>query len=496
MTGPIAQTTAGEVEGLEKGDILQFRGIRYARAARFGPPEPVEPWTGVQPATRFGMMAPQNPSSLEAMMGANQALFDEDCLFLNVFTPAIDDRQRPVLFWIHGGGFTAGSGSMAWYDGTPLARAGDVVVVTINYRLAALGFMAVEGFPGSGNNGIRDQIAALRWVHDNIAAFGGDPGNVTIFGESAGGMSVGTLLGTPDAAGLFHRAIAQSGAASNASTPPAAAAVTERILVESGLRAGDDEALLGLDVDTLLAAQQRVNEALQGRNGQLLPFQPVVDGVVLPQRPLDAIRGGLAADVHVIAGATRDEWKLFSLMDPDRAQLDEERLRHRLARMMDEDLARATIDAYRDAYPEVPLAALWSQIATDRIFRIPALRLAEVQSAHQPHTYSYLFTYESKAFDGAMGAAHAVDIPFVFDNLHRRGTDWLLGGIDDDARALATAASRAWLALAVTGTPNHDGLPEWRPYSVEDRAVMELGRDRRILVDPDGEIREFWASVA
>src|SRR5690606_24277947 len=267
---------------------------------------------GVRDATDFGLTCPQNPSPTEAMLGGQDRPAGGDCLVLNVYTPAADDAARPVMVWIHGGAFVSGSGSIVWYDGSQLARR-DVVVVTINYRLGALGFLHLGhldgAFAGSGANGIRDQVAALRGVRGNIAAFGGDPGSATIFGESAGAMSVGTLLGTPEAAGLFHRAIAQSGAAHNVHAPETAEWVTSRLLAALGLTAQGFDALLEIPVEDLLRAQAEVEAEVQkgpasddGPRPGGLPFQPVVDGTVLPRPPLEAVAAGSAAGVPLVTG--------------------------------------------------------------------------------------------------------------------------------------------------------------------------------------------------
>src|SRR5262245_31230804 len=309
------RTAQGLVEGSERDGILRFAGIPFAAPTtggrRYRPPEPHESWEGVRSATACGPTAPQI-DAMAAMFGAQPEPQDEACLYLNVFTPAVDDARRPVMVWIHGGAFVLGSGSGPGYDGSSLARRGDVVVVSINYRLGALGFLHLAELSGdyasSGNLGILDQIAALEWVRDNIAAFGGDPDNVTIFGESAGGMSVGTLLGTPAARGLFHKAIPQSGAAHNASPAAHASEVTAQFLQAASLGGLDD--LLGLPVEAVVAAQQEFSnrfftsiEAQLAPGGTVrLPFQPVVDGQMLDRRPIDNVARGNAAGVPVLIG--------------------------------------------------------------------------------------------------------------------------------------------------------------------------------------------------
>lgn len=497
----IASTASGKVQGLEREGVLQFRGIKYATATRFGPPQPVEPWSDVFEATAFGPILPQNPSGLETMLGKSDATpTDEDALLLNVFTPALDDAARPVMLWIHGGAFTAGAGSIPWYSGANLARGGDVVVVTINYRLGVFGFLHLDralgtGFEGSGNAGIRDQVAAIEWVRDNIRSFGGDPDNVTLFGESAGGMSIATLLAVPGLPSMIRNAVPQSGAGESVKSSDDANRVTEAVLAALGVSAAGAEALLELPVDQLLAAQQTASTQLANEGVQRLPFAPVVDGEVLHDNPTKAVRGGAAADVHLLIGTTAEEYKLFTVLDRARGALPDEVLTQRVAYTVGRERAADALAVYRDEHPDASNDDLWSAIATDWIFRIPAIRLAEAQSAHQEHTYSYLFTYRSTAFDGALGSCHAIDVPFTFDNLDRRGVDFLLGGITDDTRALGRATAQAWLAMAHNGAPGHDGLPEWPRYSSDNRAVMELGVERRVLDDPGAGPRQFWASL-
>jgi para-nitrobenzyl esterase len=504
----IVDTPSGQVRGVEKAGVLQFRSIRYATAGRFRAPEPVGPWEGLLDATRFGPTAPQNPSPTEALVGGRPQPADEDCLSLSVFTPAADGGRRPVLVWIHGGGFTAGAGSIPWYNGTNLARRGDAVVITINYRLGALGFLHLDhldpGLAGSGTNGIRDQVTALTWVRDHVEAFGGDPGNVTIFGESAGGMSVGTLLGTPSARGLFRGAIAQSGACAHVHDPATAEWVTARVLEALDLPPGSPaavEALLAAPVDAVLRAQAAVDDdALsRGRNGEgpgigVLSFQPVVDGAVIPRPPLEAIAAGSASGVHLVAGSTLDEWTLFHLRSRIAGELTGEQAARRIARLVGDDRAADVLDAYRAARPGADPDGLVCAVMTDRVFRQPALRLAEAQAPHAPRVSMYRFGFPSTAFDGRLGACHGIDVPFVFDNLDRGGVEMLLGGLDDGAHRLAARTSTAWLAAAATGSPAHDDLP-WPAFDPADRLTCELDRTVAVSSDPDAELRALWEEL-
>jgi para-nitrobenzyl esterase len=498
--GVIVDTTHGRLAGREKDGVLRFAGIPYAAPPvgdlRFAPPAPHAGWTGERDATVFGSSAPQGAGTIEMLTGAGPAESDEDCLFLNVWTAGLDDARRPVMVWIHGGAFTGGSGGIPWYHGTRFVQNGDVVVVTINYRLGALGWLSVAGLPGgegaTDNAGLLDQIAALEWVRDNIAGFGGNPDDVTIFGESAGGMSVATLMGTPAASGLFHKAIPQSGAAHAVAALDAAQEVRDRLLAAAGV---DDLAgLRAIDTATLIELQGTVGTAyardMASRPGPPTPglaFMPIVDGAVLPEPPIEAVRRGSAASVPLLTGTTREEWKLFGLML--RRVDGEQTLLRRLGRLVEDP--RQFADLYRQAADDADHDDLWTAIMTDRIFRIPAIRLAEAQRTHQPDTtWMYQFDWPSTAFDGRLGACHALEIPFVFDCLNRSGTDLFTG--PDAPQALADAMHRSWIAFARDGDPGHDDLPDWPVYDPDTRATMHFDAESRLQHDPGAEARAAW----
>jgi para-nitrobenzyl esterase len=496
------RTQFGRVAGIREGAIEVFRGVPFARPPvgelRFRAPQPPEPWDGVRDATRFGASAPQGKMNLDILPGLDVGAQGEDCLYLNVYTPAADDARRPVLVWIHGGAFVIGSGSQDLYDGAPLAERGDVVVVTINYRLGALGFLHLadlcgEGFGSEPNAGILDQVAALRWVRDNVAQFGGDPANVTVFGESAGGMSVGTLLGLPAARGLFRRAIPQSGAAHNAHPRALATRVAEMFLAAAGLAPRDAAELRRWPVDRLLAAQQQLmlRLAAEPLEGAPLTFGPVVDGRALPEAPIDAIRRGSARGVDLLVGTTRDEWKLFVPMDPSVYALDRERLVSRVEKRVPGHGARL-VESYakaREGRGGTQPPELFSAIETDRVFRIPAIRLAEAQHGHRERVHAYLFTWESPLLGGALGACHAIELPFVFGTAGRAE---LFVGSGPAARALEERTMDAWLAFAKSGDPSHPGLPEWPDYDADRRATLVLGERCALERGPMDEERRAW----
>jgi para-nitrobenzyl esterase len=508
---PVVEIELGRLRGVERGGIRIFRGIPFAAplaGRRLRPPEPPEPWGGVRDATQPGPGAPQPrpialPGPFRRLMGGAQQ--SEDCLTLNVWTPGTDGGRRPVLVWIHGGAFVMGSGTSPIYSGRRLARRGDAVVVTINYRLGALGFahLGLLGLPGAEeavNLGLQDQIAALRFVHEHIAAFGGDPGNVTIFGESAGGMSVGTLLGAPSARPLFQRAIAQSGAAHNVSSPERAARAADAFLRELGAEgAGALRRVAEAPLEAILEAQARATMALGIAHGTL-PFQPAVDGRVIPRQPLEAVADGEAAGIPLLLGTNRDEWKLFTLFDRRTREMDGAALRRRLERILpgkDESgvaFAERALEAYRSARAgrggASPLA-IWEAVQSDRIFRYPAARLAELQARHQPHTFAYLFEWRPRLAPRRVGACHALEIPFVFGTLQHPFLRALIGGAGAPL-ALSRAMRDAWIAFARSGEPKAPGLDDWRPYEARERHTMLLGRRCETVRAPLEDERRFW----
>jgi para-nitrobenzyl esterase len=504
--GQGVETRWGRVAGREEDGIHVFRGIPYARppvgALRFRAPEPPEPRAGVRDCSEFGPSAIQNPMLLR-LPGMGVGRQSEDCLYLNVWTPGLDGARRPVLVWIHGGGFVIGSSSQGLYDGAPLARRGDVVVVTLNYRLGPLGFLfladlcpQLEG--ATANAGMRDQVAALTWVNEHVAAFGGDPGNVTIFGESAGGMSVGTLMGMPSARGLFQRAIPQSGASHNFHDRETATKVAEAFLETHGLSAADaGERLRDVPAGQLLESSQQTFLKLGSSLG-LLPFQPLVDGDSLPEPPLDAIRAGQVAPVPLLTGTTRDEWRLFALLDPEVPRIDLPGLVAKLRRRLSGVDVEALVATYRRARQErgepADPPSLFFAIQTDLVFRIPAIRLAEAQAAHQAKTFLYRFDQASPAFGGSLGACHAIELLFVFGTHDHPGAATFVGS-GDGVRALSERTMDAWLAFARSGEPGHPGLEPWPAYEPERRATMLLGPESRLACDPQGDERRCWDGV-
>lgn len=505
---PRIETTLGVVEGRAEDGVARFLGIPYARppvgGRRFRPPEPPEPWTGVRDASAFGFSAPQTEMAAAGFPGMGVGPQSEDCLHLNVWARAADTGRRPVLVWIHGGGFTVGSGSQSAYDPAALVACGDVVVVTVNYRLGALGFLhlgarGASQLGATANVGILDQIEALAWVRDNAAAFGGDPGNVTIFGESSGGRSVATLLGTPAARGLFQRAIAQSGAASHGHDEASASAITHELLRELEIPEDATERLRRVPLHALLTAQGRIVARRVGTPGWL-PFQPVADGVVLPEPPLAAIRAGLSHDVPLLFGSNRDEWKLFAAMDPRLRNLDEVGLLARVTeRVPGADVARAAalVDGYRrsgEARVGTTPLELFCALETDRVYRVPALRLAEAQIAARGTAHAYHFTWPAALLGGSLGACHGVEVPFVFGSVGNPAGR-AFAGEGPEVAALAARVMDAWSSFAASGKPHARALPDWPAYTTTRRETMVLGATCAVELDPAGATRRLWDGI-
>jgi para-nitrobenzyl esterase len=485
-----ATTTAGVVRGAVLDGVQRFLGIPYAVAARFQHPQPAPAWEGERDATAYGPIPPQVPMIIEQMLGSADIEQDEDaCLSLNVFAPAAatPGSAHPVMVWIHGGAFVTGSGRTAWYEGDNLVRRGDVVVVTINYRLGALGF--AEGVSeGSGNLGVLDQVAALRWVHDNIASFGGDPANVTIFGESAGGCSVVTLLACPASVGLVHRAIAQSPSIGQLREAARGADATDELLVALGLPAGATDQLLTIGTDQLTkTAGGLFNEMPKG----VTAASPTADGTVLAAS-VDGILAAMAASpVPLVIGTNRDEMALFSAMDPTYASLDDAGL-HKLAVAILGPDADALVDAYRAARPEASARDLAIAISTDHTFRAPATRLAQARAEAGHATWLYEFTWATPAFGGMLGSCHALEIPFVFDNLDKPGVGMFTGD-GAERQGIATDMAERWLSFARTGSPTADETqPSWPAYDTQTRPVLRIDVVREVVLDPDASLRELW----
>jgi para-nitrobenzyl esterase len=478
----------GALRGIEGPDHESFLGIPYAAAPvaelRWAAPQPPLPWSGIRDADRFGPAAWQPTGGpLDGLVpGMGSADQGDDCLSLNLWTPACDDERRPVMVWIHGGAFSLGAGSLSAYDGTALCTTTDTVVVTINYRVGALGFLVLDDDSATANAGILDQIAALQWVHDNIAAFGGDPDAVTIFGESAGGGSVLSLLSSPKAQGLFHRAIVQSGATDLLLDRDRARLVLEAFARCAGVDPDDTDALRALEPRQILAAQAQAAGELFATVGTM-PFHPCVDGDVLPFAWHEAAARGVA-EVPIIIGTTRDEMSLFASFDPGAATLDETGLRARITHLgQDPDSLIAAYAATGTTDPP----AVWGRITTDNAMWFPALRIVEAHCAHSP---VWVYRFDWPAALTALGAPHGVDIPFAFDTIDVGGWDSF---VSDPAAAhdLAHVIQSLWSSFARTGSPSAPAI-DWPRYDSQRRATLILDREVRCVDDPNGAVRRSW----
>lgn len=470
------------------GSTQIFKGIRFATAQRFGLPEPAE--TNVDALApgakgqygQYGPQCPQVHGIMEQMLGQGSLPASEDCLYLNVFTPARDSARRPVMVWVHGGAFTNGTGATPWYHGASLVERYDVVVVTINYRLGAFGFahLADHGggtFSDTGNLGLVDQVEALRWVQRNISQFGGDPGSVTIFGESAGGSSVLSLMATPLARGLFHRVIALSPSMNQLRSRDRAHAAAGHLLTRAGL---DAHGLRSASAEQLLSAQ---NEVLRMADS-FTAFAPTPGE---PSLPIGVAEAAADNPVPLLIGTTRDEMLLFTVADPMYQNMDDAALL-RYAEQRFGEGAPDAIAAYRNARPGAAPGAVAAAILTDEAFRTPARRLAEERARLGHPTWMHWFTWETPQFGGLLRSCHALDIPFVFHNLERNGVEAFTGtgpertGIADFFSAAATTFARS-------------GNPGWQAYDLDERATMRIDVERQLLSDPEPDLRAVWDST-
>jgi para-nitrobenzyl esterase len=481
---PVADTSLGSLRGEWQDGTAIFRGVPYAAAPtgerRFAPAEPVSRWSRVRDATQHGPIAPQVPSRLRVAMGDFQHPQGEDCLTLTICTPAPDGKARPVLVWLHGGAWISGAGSLDWYDGSRLSRDGDIVFVGVNYRLGALGWLHRPGIVDQ-EAGTSDMIAALKWVHEHIAGFGGDAGCVTVMGQSAGATSIGRLLMLPEARLLFHRAIMQSGGFGRGAYSSAMA--TERAdqflrLLDIDPQSSDALAKLrAIEVARLLAAQGELARA-NARFAQTMPaFMPVLPSAMTQAEMLGAIADG-AEGKPVLVGATADEVHAFYAADPAMADPPHDAV---VARFGGADaLAR-----YRARRPAATTMDLLADLGTDETFLLPAMRLADAIAQRGGRAYAYLFDWAPP--HSRFKACHCIDLPFVFGNFEAwPNAEMLAGGDPAQMSELSAAMHRAWTEFVRGGDPGHQGLPAWPLYDRKTRPTMRFAARVGVVGDPAG----------
>jgi para-nitrobenzyl esterase len=507
MPTPVVQTGSGEVQGLVEAGILSFKGIRYGAAPigklRFMPPKPAEPWTGVYDATDFGAPAMQIASGATVNTASDADLqmhrvfttpsdikiMNEDCLFLNVWTPGADAKKRPVMLWIHGGGFAYGSGAQPIYQCDGLARFGDVVTVSVNHRLNVFGYLNLADLMGpdyasSGTVGMQDLVLALQWVRDNIAEFGGDPANVMIMGQSGGGQKVCILLSMESAKGLFHKASIESGANPTIGRKERATEAAKRLLDELKVAAGDIATLQALPALTIIAAAERVNVGGAGGSG------PILDGVAITRDPFFPDAPDVSADVPILVGWCKDEWTIFTAGEPWFGTMTEADLQARVQPLGDP--GQKLLAAYRQAYPDYSPTYLWVQMISARVMQGTEFVASAKAAKGRAPAYVWFMTWETPANGGILKTPHTMEIPFALYNFEKVRT---YVGQGPGPKRMADQIAGAWVAFARTGKPDHPGIPHWPPFNVADRSVMEFNLISHVVADPLSEVRQILAQM-
>lgn len=511
----IVETTTGKIAGTMERRVFTFKGVPYGASTggrrRFLPPIPATPWTKIKFCTDYGPIAPQTGALVdcveaagdERVMGIRRHLPQgENCLVLNIWTPGIRDHgKRPVMLWLHGRAYDSGAGSEIMYNGANLARRGNLVVVTINHRLNIFGYLHLadiggEEFAGSGLAGMLDAVLALQWVRDNIAGFGGDPGNVTIFGESGGGAKVSMLLGMPSAKGLFHRAVIESGPGLRGIEAADATAFAQRLMAELNIKPNEIRKLQEMPIEQVQNAAKKLlpGRSLLGmadpRRGTMARMAPVVDGRYLPNHPFDPVAAATAAGIPLLIGTNRHENATFLTLDPKRKKLTEPELRERLTPILGDQSGRV-IATYKKTRPEATPWDLFVAL-TSEVTRRSSIALAERKAAAGPDpVYMYLLTWETDYLGDLFRSCHILEIPFVFDTVD----DLAITGGRPDKYDLLESINGAWIAFARSGDPNHPGIPKWEPYSAQNRATMILDVPCRMAIDPFREELEAWEGI-
>jgi para-nitrobenzyl esterase len=506
----VVRTRGGAVQGLVIDGVQSFKGMRYGAAPvgalRWMPPSPPKPWTGKFDASDFGAPAMQmaGGTSIDApndfafqmhrvfTTPSELKVMNEDCLYLNVWTPGADARRRPVMVWIHGGGYAFGSGAQPIYQGDGLARAGDVVVVSVNHRLNVFGYLHLgdamgPDFATSGTVGMQDLVAALEWVRDNIAAFGGDPGNVMIMGQSGGGAKVSTLLAMQSAKGLFHKAAIQSGPGLTVGKKAQADAGTRKLLAALNVKAGDIAALRALPAETILEAAASLNPGGFGGVGG----GPIADGVVITRDPFTPDAPDASLDVPILVGWCKDEWTLFTAGEPWFGRMTEADLQMRIKPFG--PAGQTLLAAYRAAYPAYSPTYLWEQMISSRMMlgsEILASRKAAKPSGAP--AFVYMVAWETPVANGAFKTPHTMEIPFMLYSYDKVRT---FVGPGPGPKHMADQIGGAWVAFARTGKPDHPGIPHWPPFNVQERPVMVFDTTSRVVDDPLPGVRKVLETL-
>jgi para-nitrobenzyl esterase len=492
----VVETKYGNISGAFGNGCWAWKGVPFARPPvgplRFRPPQPPVPWDGVYQATSYSPAAMQLEDVIMSKLGNALTNLDEDCLYLNVWSQAADNQKRPVIVWIHGGAFKQGSGVDPWFDGTSFAVNGDVVLVTVNYRLSVLGFLYLEeltanqDFVGSGNCGLLDQVAALEWVRDNIEAFGGDPNRVTIAGQSAGAQSVAALMAMPGARGLFHQAILQSGQAGvNFATREKATAKARELLRLLGISEHDLDRLQSIPAEELLRAAASSNVTAGST--------PVVDGTSLPEYPLDALHNGGYDGIKLLVGYALDEFKLFIFEDESWGELDTPGIIQRFEARSGA-VPNFAVEYYLNRNPgHEPLESLMP-LQSFRQFGLQTLKIAEVHTRRGGAVFVYRFDWRSTAQEGRLGACHSQDLPFVFNTLYAPGVTNFTGD-SPERESVAMQVHRSWIAFAHSGDPNGKHIASWPKYDLVNRPTMLLNVTSKVQNDPAKAERELWEGI-
>lgn len=495
----IVKTSNGPVRGrMDNRGLYVFKGVRYAAAPigdlRFKPPHKPEHLTEVLDAFQYGARAIQ--ASAGPIGDAGTTGMSEDCLFLNVWTPGIDNKKRPVMVWLHGGGFSSGSGGDAITEGGNLARKGDVVVVSVNHRLNVFGYLQLSKewgpeYVSSGQAGMLDIVLSLEWVRDNIARFGGNPGNVTIFGESGGARKVPMLMAMPSAKGLFHKAIIQSGSGLDAPSSSEAISLGRELLKKLGIAEGDREALKRAGTQAIFNAQPAAAPAASPAGQLTMPisgFVPCVDGVALPRKPFISDAPAISAQIPILIGSNKDEMTIFRARDPKLGSSTDADFSAYVRQQLP-GKAERLIPALRAAFPGYSPSHLITVIETLKGYWIATVLQAERKAAQgAAPVYAYLLAWETPVNEGRLRAHHALDLPLVFNNIENSRS---MVGPGPEPQRVADQMSAAWVAFARSGNPNTEGLPEWRPYNNKSRATMIFNLNSRLQNDPYSEIRKI-----